>query len=106
MFVLDLTFLKKAFLVNDDVVKIYNNIFGVYINKYPIISETEYINKKGKQYKIDNNLLMELMLKDVGVLEKNIFNCDICTVLDSKEFHSRRAEGPMFENNGNIMMLR
>ncbi len=97
---------KESFLVNDDVVKIYNNIFGVYINKYPIISETEYINKKGKQYKIDNNLLMELMLKDVGVLEKNIFNCDICTVLDSKEFHSRRAEGPMFENNGNIMMLR
>ena len=97
---------KQNFLVNDDLVEIYSGIFDEYIKKYDIISETDLSNDKGKQYRIDNNLLLELMLKDAGILEENIFNCNICTVSDSEDFHSRRAEGPDFENNGNLMMLK
>ena len=97
---------KKNFLVNDDVVEIYKDEFDYYIKKYPIIEETDFANEKGKQYRIDNNLLLELLLKDVGVLKENIVNCNICTVDNSLDFHSRRVEGEMFENNGNLMMLK
>lgn len=103
---------KDNFLVNEDVVSIYKNVFKNhieykdYIDKYPIILDTDLFNEKGKQYRIDNNLLLELMLKNAGVLENNIFNCNICTVSSSDLFHSRRVEGTGFEKNGNLMMIK
>lgn len=103
---------KDNFLVNDDVVTTYKNVFKNhieykdYIDKYPIIFDTDLFNEKGKQYRIDNNLLLELMLKNAGVLEENIFNCNICTVSSSDLFHSRRVEGTGFEKNGNLMMIK
>lgn len=103
---------KDNFLVNDDVVSIYKDVFKNnieykdYIDKYPIIFDTDLFNEKGKQYRIDNNLLLELMLKNAGVLEENIFNCNICTVSSSDLFHSRRVEGTGFEKNGNLMMIK
>lgn len=97
---------RECFLVNEDLVQIYNENFKDYIKSYPIIEETDLHNDKGKQYKIDNNLLLELLLKENGVLDKNIINSEICTVCNSNDFHSRRAEGENFQKGGGLMMLK
>lgn len=97
---------KECFLVNSEVVEIYKKTFNSYIKQYPIIEETELYNEKGKQYRIDNNLLLETMLKKNGILEKNIVNPNICTVCNSNDFHSRRSEGPTFQKGGGLMMLK
>ena len=97
---------KECFLVNKDLVDIYKKQFDEYIKKYTIVEETDLCNEKGKQYRIDNNLLLELLLKDNGILEKNIINSEICTVCNSDDFHSRRAEGENFQKGGGLMMLK
>lgn len=97
---------KECFVVNDDLTNIYNRTFEEYTKKYPIIEETDQYNNKGKQYRIDNNLLLKLLFEKNGILEKNIINSEICTVCNSEEFHSRRAEGEDFRRGGGIMMLK
>ena len=97
---------KECFLVNNDLVEIYNSSFKEYIKKYQIIEETDQYNEKGKQYRIDNNLLLEKMLIQHGIIEKNIINANICTVCNSDDFHSRRAEGVDFQKGGGLMMLK
>lgn len=97
---------KECFLVNEDLVKIYSNKYDKIIKKYEIIKPSDFCNEKGKQYTIDNNLLLEELLKENGILEKNIINSNICTVCNSKDFHSRRAEGENFQKGGGIMLLK
>lgn len=97
---------KECFLVNDDLVQIYKKAYGDYIKKYPIVEKTDLKNENGKQYRIDNNLLLKQMLIEVGILEKNIINSNICTVCHSSNFHSRRVEGENFQKNGGLMMLK
>lgn len=97
---------KECFLVNDDLVKIYKETFIDHIKKYPIIEETDFTNEKGKQYRIDNNLLLRILFKESGILDKNIIDSEICTVCNSNDFHSRRVEGESFQKGGGLMMLK
>lgn len=96
---------KECFLVNEDLIAIYRETYGEIIKKYPIIEETDLYNEKGKQYRIDNNLLLKIMFKEIGILDKNIIDSEICTVCNSYDFHSRRAEGVNFQKGGGLMML-
>ena len=94
---------KDHFLVNDDVKEIFEEIFADICKKYNVIEETNLHNEKGKQYRIDTTLINKIMLKEKGILEENIFDCNLCTVCNKDMFHSRRAEGINFEVNTGIV---
>lgn len=97
---------KECFLVNDDVKEIFENFFPDICKKYIVIEETNLHNEKGKQYRIDTTLINKIMLKEKGILEENIFDCNLCTVCNKDMFHSRRAEGINYEVNTGIMYLK
>ena len=97
---------KDHFLVNDDVKEIFEEIFADICKKYNVIEETNLHNEKGKQYRIDTTLINKIMLKEKGILEENIFDCNLCTVCNKDMFHSRRAEGIDYEVNTGIMYLK
>ena len=97
---------KDHFLVNDDVKEIFENTFPDICKNYNVIEETNLHNEKGKQYRIDTTLINKIMLKEKGILEENIFDCNLCTVCNKDMFHSRRAEGINFEVNTGIMYLK
>lgn len=97
---------KNNFLVNEDVKNIYLNELGKQCIKYNIIEETDLENEKGKQYRIDNIKLYRELLKEIGLLEDNIIDSEICTVEENNLFHSRRVEGEIYNVNANFMMLK
>lgn len=97
---------KDHFLVNDDVKEIFENTFQYICKKNNVIEETNLHNEKGKQYRIDTTLINKIMLEESGILEKNIFDCNLCTVCNKDMFHSRRAEGIDYEVNTGIMYLK
>lgn len=97
---------KECFLVNEDVVEIYQETFKNEINLDDIIEKTDLTNEKGIQYRIDNVKLYKKMVKKIGLLEKNIIDSNICTMCNSDEFHSRRKEGENYQTNGSITMLK
>lgn len=97
---------KECFLVNKDLVDIYVNTYNEKVKRLPIIEKTDLKNEKGIQYRIDNNLLLKELLKEIGILDENIIDSCICTVCKSNDFHSRRAEGENFQKCGGLMMLK
>lgn len=97
---------KECFLVNDDVKEIFEKTFTDICKNYNVIEETNMHNEKGKQYRIDTTLINKIMLKEKGILEENIFDCNLCTVCNKDMFHSRRVEGINYEVNTGIMYLK
>lgn len=97
---------KECFLVNDDVKEIFEKTFTDICKNYNVIEETNMHNEKGKQYRIDTTLINKIMLKEKGILEENIYDCNLCTVCNKDMFHSRRAEGINYEVNTGIMYLK
>ncbi len=97
---------KDHFLVNEDVVQIFENEFNDYCKNYDIIEKTEYSNEKGIQYKIDTILINKLMLEDMELLPKNIIDSNICTMCSCDKFHSHRIEGKDFKKNLGLIMLK
>ena len=97
---------KDHFLVNEDVKLIFENTFKELIKKEDIISETDKCNENGKQYAVDTVLINKLIFKEIGLQEKNIIDCNICTVCNSDKFHSFRVEGESYELNTGIIMLK
>lgn len=97
---------KECFLVNDDVKEIFEKTFTDICKNYNVIEETNMHNEKGKQYRIDTTLINKIMLKEKGILEENIFDCNLCTVCNKDMFHSRRAEGINYEVNTGIIYLK
>ena len=53
--------------------------------------------KNNKQkYFIDTILINKMLLKEEGILEKNIIDSNICSICNQDKIHSRRAEGENF----------
>lgn len=97
---------KDHFLVNEDVVQIFENEFKDYWRKNNIIEKTDFSNEKGVQYKIDTVLINKLMLKEEDLLDKNIVDSNICTMCSNDKFHSYRMEGKRFKKNLGLIMLK
>lgn len=97
---------KEHFLVNADVKEIFEETFKEFIYKYDIICNTNQFNEKGLQYTIDTTLINKILLKNIGILDENIYDSELCTMCNSNEFHSRRAEGIEYELNTAIMFLK
>ena len=97
---------KDHFLVNDDVKEIYEKTFSNICKKYDVIEETDLNNEKGRQYRVDTTLINKIMLINKGILEENIFDCNLCTLCNKDMFHSRRAEGINYEVNTGIIYMK
>lgn len=97
---------KDHFLVNEDVKSIFENTFKDLLKKDEIISKTDKQNELGEQYAIDTVLINKIVFKQMGMLEKNIIDSNICTVCESDKFHSFRVEGTNYELNTGIIMLK
>lgn len=87
---------KCHFEVDEDVAKKCEEIFGYFGNLNEIIVKGELKENKQKYY-IDTVLINKILLKNEGVLEKNIVDSNICSVCSKDKIHSRRAEGEDFE---------
>ena len=97
---------KDHFIVNDDVTKIFEKELSDICKKNNIIERTDMTNEKGIQYKVDNILANKILLREMGLLEKNILDCEICTVCDKEKFHSYRVEGKSFKKNLGFIMIK
>ena len=97
---------KDHFEVNDDVMNLYKEQFKDECKKYNIIEKTDIRNEKGEEYRIDNIELYRVLLKQVGLLDKNIIDSGICTVCNMDKFYSRRGDKELINTNGLIAMLK
>jgi len=53
--------------------------------------------KEGKQkFYIDTVLINKILLEEMGVIEENIIDSEICSVCNANKIHSRRADGLNF----------
>lgn len=87
---------KCHFEVEDDVANECIKIFEYTGKLEEIIQKGEVKNGKQKYY-IDTILINKILLKEEGIIEKNIIDSQICSVCSCEKVHSRRAEGENFE---------
>lgn len=86
---------KCHFEVDEDVANQCKEIFSFSKRMNEIMEKGEI--KEGKQkYYIDTVLINKILLKEEGILEKNIVDSGICSICHSDKIHSRRAEGINF----------
>ncbi len=78
---------KCHFEVKEDVKELFFNEFKNLKNVNDFI-----INKDNKWF-IDTVLINKLILNEIGILNENIEDCNICSVCNSEKIHSYRAEG-------------
>lgn len=97
---------KDHFLVNDDVMNLYLNEFKDKCVKSNIIEKTDLQNEKGPMYRIDNIELYKILLKEMGLLDKNIIDSGLCTVCRKDKFYSKRGDHELINTNGLFMMLK
>lgn len=87
---------KCHFEVEEDVKELCENIFGFTNKTDEFISLGEI--KDGKQrYMIDTIFINKILLKENGILEENIYDCEICSVCNKENVNSYRADGKDFK---------
>ena len=91
---------KCHFEVDEDVEKIFEETFS-YLN----VNE-KIISKKNKKYHIDTTLINRLILQEAGLLSKNIYESNICTVCNSDLIHSYRADKEKSGRNITVLGMR
>ena len=66
----------------------------------------EFILKDNEKWYIDTVLINKIILKQIGILEKNIEDSQICSVCNKEKIHSFRAEGDNYGLATAIIGLR
>ena len=95
---------KCHFEVDEDIaVKFYEKFKYLY-NIDDIISKGK-IKENKQKYNIDTVLINKTVLLNLGLQEKNIIDCDICTVCNSDKFHSYRVDKEASGRNTGIITL-
>ena len=87
---------KCCFEVDVDVMEMCKESFAYLGMNDDIITLGKVIDGKQKYY-IDSILINKLILKEVGILEDNIIDSQICSCCNSEKIHSRRADGEEYE---------
>lgn len=95
---------KCHFEVDEDVKQLCEKIFGFTNEIERFIEKTVVIEGKQK-YNIDTIKINKILLKDIGLKEENIIDCEICSVCNSNDIHSARAEGENFKRATAIISL-
>lgn len=83
---------KCHFEVDEDVKELCEGIFGFTNELDSFIERTDVIDGKQK-YKIDTVMINKILLKDLGLKEKNIIDSNLCSVCNNDKFYSYRKEG-------------
>lgn len=95
---------KCHFEVEEDVKEIFRRKFE-YTGRLSEIIETGRVVDGVQKYNIDTVLINKIILEEAGVRRENILDSGICTVCNSKEFHSHRADRENSGRNGAFVEL-
>ena len=87
---------KCHFEVDEDVKDLCDYIFKFTGKTEEFIFKGNIINGKQK-YMIDTIMINKILLKEVGLKEENIIDCEICSVCNSEKISSYRVEGKNFK---------
>ena len=90
---------KCHFEVDEDVMELFKNEFEYTGRINEIISVGKIVDGKQK-YNIDTALINRIILEEVGLLEENIVDSNICTVCNADSFHSYRVDKENSGRNG------
>ena len=90
---------KCHFEVDKDVMQMFKEEFS-YTGRIDEIIEKGRIIDGVQKYNIDTTLINQIILQEVGVLQKNIIDSGLCTVCNSDLFHSYRADKEASGRNG------
>lgn len=95
---------KCHFEVEEDVKTLCEKTFS---NMEQIDEIITYVGKVDNVEKwcIDTVLITKILLKNIGIAEENIIDCNICSVCSNKMVHSRRADGKDFRLGSLIVSL-
>ncbi len=63
------------------------------------------IKEKKQKYYIDTIRINKILLKQLGIKEENIIDCEICSVCNSDKISSNRVEGKKFTRATAIISL-
>ena len=61
--------------------------------------------KQGKYY-IDTVEINKNLMKEIGILEENIIDCEVCSLCNSEIIHSYRKNGKKAGRNTAILCLK
>ncbi len=86
---------KCHFEVDEDVCNLCKEAFKDCGKLDKIIFKGDIKNEKQK-YFIDTVYINKMLLEECGVLPNNIFDSGVCSVCESEQVHSKRAEGDLF----------
>ena len=83
---------KCHFEVDEDVKELCEDIFG-FTNRISDFIQKGQIKENKQKYYIDTVLINKILFKELGILEENIIDCDLCSVCNSDIINSYRADG-------------
>ena len=75
------------------------DVYEMFYNEFKNLQQIdEFITKDDKKEKwyIDTVLINKIILKEIGILEENIEDSNICSVCNGEIVHSFRKEGPEY----------
>lgn len=78
---------KCHFEVGEDVKELFYNQFK------KLADVEKFIKKENDKWYVDTVLINKIILKQAGILERNIEDSGICSVCNCNQIHSFRAEG-------------
>ena len=96
------TIRKDHFEVKEDVREIFYKEFN-YTGK---INQIIFEDTLKNSYYIDTVLVNRLLLKEIGLLEENIIDSNICTACNSDILHSYRVDGKLSGRSTAVIGLR
>lgn len=96
---------KCHFKVDEDVKDIFKEKFSYLLDSNKFVTSGEIEDGKQKYY-IDATIINIELLKEAGLLEKNIVDSKICTVCNSNIMHSYRKNKELAGRNTSIIGLR
>lgn len=92
---------KDHFEVDEDVKDLCQSIFD-FTGKVEEFIEVGEIIDGVKKYYIDTVLINKILLQELGIKEKNIVDCGICSVCNGDKIESVRVDG---DNSGRATMI-
>ncbi len=95
---------KCHFEVDEDVKVLCEDIFSFTGRTNEFIEKGKVLDNKQK-YMIDTVYINRILLKEIGLKDENIIDCDICSVCNSDEVNSYRVEGKDFRLATSIISL-
>ena len=93
------------FEVDEDIMLKCKEIFN-YTNKINDIIKIGRTVDGLQKYNIDNILINKFILQEVGILGKNIYDSNICSVCNNELIHSRRADGEDYGLATTIVLMK